>query len=93
LRRSHEEDVRKAMCIKDGDDQELLERYSRDGYVFHKCYDREHLAKGGIDASLYGITYISPEYMRTNWSDQFQILEHDEGAVSNWQDYVILKRR
>ena len=93
LRRSkEEEDVRRAMCTEGRDYEDLLNRYYKDGYVFYDCYEHKHLAKGGIDADGYGITYISPEYIKRNWSGKFQVLEHDEGAVSNWQDYVVLKR-
>jgi len=88
-----EENVRKAMCIEDRDYKKILRQYNEDGYVFYDCYERKHLARGGIDAERYGITYISPEYIRRSWSSKFEILEHEEGAVSNWQDYVILKRR
>ena len=94
LRRcKEEEDVRKAMCMEGRDYEKVLHQYNEGGYVFYDCYEHKHLAQGGIDAALYGIAYISPEYIKRNWSNHFQILDHDEGAVSNWQDYVVLKRR
>jgi len=93
LRRCKAEDnVRKAMCFEGRDYEALLNKYEKDGYVYYDCYEPKHLAKGGIDAQLYGIAYISPEYIRNNWSKKFQILEHDQGAVDNWQDYVVLRR-
>ena len=88
-----EEHVRKELCVVGRNYDDLLRKFYRDGYVFYKCYEPKHLAKGGIDARKYGIAYISQDYINKNWSNQFQLLEYDKGGDGNWQDYVILKRR
>jgi hypothetical protein len=88
-----EESVRKALCVESRSYEKILHKFNRDGYVFYNCYEPKHLAKGGIDAQQYGIAFISREYIKRNWSNKFQILEYDEGADGNWQDYVVLKRR
>ncbi|MFX0197453.1 MAG: class I SAM-dependent methyltransferase [Candidatus Hodarchaeota archaeon] len=87
-----EQYIRRTMCIEGRDYEELCNKFNDYGYVFYRCYDPKHLERGGLNAGVFGITYISKEYIRKNWSNKFHVLEHDEGAVSNWHDYVIMKK-
>lgn len=87
-----EEDVRKSMYVYSQDYEELCKKFYDYGYVYYSCYDYKQLSKGGLDSNIFGITYISKEYIRKKWSNKFQILEHDEGAISNWQDYVVMTK-
>lgn len=87
-----EESVREPMCIANQNYEKLWNKFNSDGYVFYSCYDSEWLSKGGIDSDVFGISYISGEYIKNKWTDRFRILEHDKGAVSNWQDYVVMKK-
>jgi len=93
LRRCREEDaVRRPMCMEERNYEEICHQFMSEGYVFYSCYNPGQLAEGGLDSRVFGITFISKEYMKKHWTNQFEILEHDEGAVSNWQDYVVLKK-
>jgi SAM-dependent methyltransferase len=89
----NESAVRASMCVEGRDYQELCETFYNYGYVFYKCYDRQHLSQGGLDSNVFGITYISKNYIMKNWTNRFQILEHDEGAITNWQDWVVMEKR
>ena len=80
------------MCKVIEDYEELCRQFHTYGFTFYSCYDPDRLIKGGLDPYTFGIAYISPDYMRDNWSSMFNILEIDEGAISNWQDYVVLKK-
>ena len=93
LRRCEEdEDVRKPMYVCNQDYEELCDKFYKYGYVYYSCYDQKQLLNGGLDSDVFGIAYISKEYIRGKWTDKFQILEHDEGAISNWQDYVVMRK-
>jgi len=87
-----EESVSGPMCIADKNYEELYDKFNKHGYVFYSCYDSQHLSKGGLDSEIFGITYISAEYITNNWSNKFRILEIDEGAISKWQDYVVMTK-
>jgi SAM-dependent methyltransferase len=94
LRRCEQEyDVRQSMRFEGRDYKEIVEKFTNEGYVFYTGYDPEYLTKGGLDAERFGIAYISKNYISRNWAKWFEVLEHVEGAVSNWQDYVVLKKR
>jgi SAM-dependent methyltransferase len=88
-----EEDIRIAMSFGDRNYQEIKNKFYSHGYVFYKCYDSQHLEKGGLDAAIFGISFISREYIQEHWTRQFELLEYDAGAVSNWQDYVVLQKQ
>jgi SAM-dependent methyltransferase len=93
LRRCKDEAaVREAMCAEDQDYQKLCERFYDYGYAFYTCYDRARLSTGGLDSEIFGITYISKAYIQENWSRKFRLIEHDEGAIINWQDWVVMRK-
>lgn len=93
LRRCKDEEiVRKPMCMEGRNYEEVYGQFMNEGYAFYNCYDPKELAEGGIDSKVYGIAYISKQYINRCWTNRFEILEHDEGAISNWQDYVVLKK-
>ena len=46
-----------------------------------------------FNADLYGVTFISKEYVRRRWGQRFEVLSHLEGALDNWQDVVVLRAR
>jgi hypothetical protein len=79
------------MRFEGRDYKEIVDKFTNEGYVFYTGYDPEYLTKGGLDAERFGIAYISKNYIKGNWTRWFEVLEHDEGAVSNWQDYVVLR--
>jgi len=87
-----EEDIREQMCIGSQDYEEICKKFYGYGYVFYSPYNHQWLSQGGLDSEVFGITFISKEYIRDNWSGYFQILEHDEGAISNWQDWVVMRK-
>ncbi|MGA3207366.1 MAG: class I SAM-dependent methyltransferase [Syntrophales bacterium] len=89
----NEETVRQPMCMEGRNYEEIYNQFMKDGFAFYNCYDQKSLAEGGLDSEVFGIAYISKEYIRRHWANRFEILEHDEGAVINWQDYVVLKKR
>lgn len=84
--------VREAMCLGGQNYQKLCEQFYDYGYVFYSCYDKDQLSDGGLDSEIFGITYISKSYVKEKWSKAFEIIEHDEGAISKWQDYVVMKK-
>jgi SAM-dependent methyltransferase len=81
------------MCKVIEDYEELCRQYYKYGFTFYSCYEAEKLTKGGVDPYTFGVAYISKDYIYKNWSALFEILEIDEAAIDNWQDYVVLKKR
>ncbi len=43
------------------------------------------------DPFEYGITFIPESYLRTHWSQWFDIIEYHVGALHDFQDIVVLK--
>ncbi len=72
-----------------GDLPELEDR----GYLYYS-YDFEIESLPAIAAreELYGMTFILPEYVRTHWTDLFELVALHE-APKKWQDFVVLRRR
>lgn len=48
---------------------------------------------GHLNNDLYGVTFISREYVFRRWSKQFEVLSYLEGILDNWQDAVVLRVR
>jgi SAM-dependent methyltransferase len=87
-----EDNVRRSMLFEGKDHREVVSKFANEGYVFYTGYEPGYLTQGGLDAERFGIAYISKKYIRRNWTKWFDVLEHEEGAVSNWQDYVVLEK-
>ena len=48
---------------------------------------------GHLDHDLYGITFVTEDYVRRSWSSHFDVVRYEEGALDDWQDAVILRRK
>lgn len=103
LERAHTEPGIRAMLeVED----ELFNAASREfkagKYAF--ILQQGHLTTLGPDGSLatdkvisapfeYGITFIPEAYVREHWSKWFEIIDYRVGAVHDFQDLVVLRRR
>jgi len=88
-----ESELRARMAITEEKAAELKAVFEREGYAFRTRYDEKDLADGGLDAAIFGLAYITRDYVRDRWSDKFDVLEHAEGVVSQYQDLVVLRKR
>ena len=61
---------------------------SGNGYKF--ILQPGHLTSDNYD---YGITFINEEYIQDHWSKYFDVLKVVEGAIHDFQDVVVLRRR
>jgi hypothetical protein len=43
------------------------------------------------DFSEYGITFVPEDYVRTKWSDRFEVVDYRVGALHDFQDIVVLR--
>lgn len=66
--------------------------YDRNGFAFRPIYDDAELSRGGLDATTFGLSFISLDYMKEHWTDRFEILSYLPGAISEFQDWVVLKK-
>jgi hypothetical protein len=48
---------------------------------------------GHLNTDLYGVTFISRQYVQRHWTDAFEVLAYLEGGISEWQDVVVLQPR
>jgi len=71
----------------------IWQRFDEDGYAFYTRYRKDRLEVRGIDGDNWGTAFISEQYILKNWTSLFDILEQQEGAVGNRQDYVIMRRK
>jgi len=94
LNRCKDEDlVRGPMHIEKTNYEKLYRTFFEYGFFFYRCYDEKYMSEGGLDSEIFGITFISKKYIIKHWCDKFTLLEHDEGAIQNWQDWVVLRKK
>lgn len=49
--------------------------------------------EGHLNRSLYGLTFLSEDYVRRTWSSEFEVVRYEHGALDAWQDAVVLRRK
>jgi len=47
----------------------------------------------GLNPSLYGMAFITREYVTREWNAAFEILEYKEARVHDWQDVLVMRPR
>ena len=71
-----------------GLDQERVEFARKEldssGYAFCR-------QPGVSNDDLYGMTFMSPEYVEKHWSRQFDIVDHEPLRLQSWQDVILLR--
>lgn len=89
LRRAIEEEHIFAMlAIPQEELAAARERFAEHGYGFVR--QDGHLSSDAYD---YGITFISPDYVRRHWDARFEVVAIGEGALHDFQDVVVLRAR
>jgi SAM-dependent methyltransferase len=48
---------------------------------------------GHLNHDLYGITFVTEDYVRRRWSKDFEVTAYQSAALDDWQDVVVLRRR
>lgn len=91
--RDETDEVRISLQMHKQDYGELRRRFDEDGFAYYRPYAADYLASGGLDPDNFGLTFISTDYIARNWLSGFELLEHDEGAIARFQDYVVLRKR
>jgi SAM-dependent methyltransferase len=49
--------------------------------------------EGHLDRDQFGITFVTEDYVRREWSKEFEVVAYEEAALGDWQDAVVLRRR
>lgn len=70
---------------------ELTEIYSNKGFGFYDCYPKSD-EDFGFDHDNFGMAFISPAYIRREWTKFFEVVCIAPGAVVNFQDVVLLRK-
>jgi Methyltransferase domain len=71
--------------------KELVDAYHSSGFGFYRCYD-DAADEFGFDRENFGMAFISPAYIRSNWTKLFDVVCIDPGVVGNFQDVVLLRK-
>ncbi|MBL8548134.1 MAG: class I SAM-dependent methyltransferase [Hyphomonadaceae bacterium] len=61
------------------------------GFGYRPCYER--FEDVGSDYANFGITAMTPEYVRSRWQEQFELREIVQNAVHGWQDMAVFTAR
>lgn len=88
-----EPDLFKKLCLDQQDANALWDKFDKNGYAFYTRYNKAMLEQRGINSDYWGTAFISSEYINRTWTPLFEILEEQNGAVGNRQDYVIMRRK
>jgi SAM-dependent methyltransferase len=48
---------------------------------------------GMVNPDLYGMTFISPDYIAKNWTKSCDLVHVEPGGIDDWQDVVLLRKR
>lgn len=67
--------------------REAQRELERSGFAFCR---QETLAHA---ADLYGMTFITREYVERRWSPHFEVRGHESQGLQGWQDLVVLRSR
>jgi hypothetical protein len=46
-----------------------------------------------LDREEYGITFLTEDYVRREWTKHFDVIRYREAALEDWQDAVVLRPR
>ena len=47
--------------------------------------------RGHLTTDLYGVAFMSREYVAREWSRHFEIVDHRVAAIDDWQDAIVLR--
>src|SRR5262249_2171416 len=88
LRRAADDDnVRRMIEISDTD----LKRAQMDLDSYGMAFVSQ--PAGHLNHALYGVSFVTEEYVRRSWHSGFELANYKGAALDNWQDLVVLKRR
>ncbi len=54
---------------------------------------RQPLGSADIDAAQFGINFVNREVLEKLIAPHFELVRYQQAAISNWQDFVILRKR
>ena len=72
------------------DYSEIRKEYDERGFAYWRSYP-ETSKNLGIDNESFGMTFMSVDYVRKNWSDIFSLADVVEG-IPRWQDILVLQK-
>jgi SAM-dependent methyltransferase len=84
-----EPERRKLIGIVEAEFVQQAQIYRQSGFTWL----RQPVGSNDIDATQFGISFINKQLLEHLISPYFEILNYKEAAISNWQDFVVLKKR
>jgi len=85
-RASAEEKILRMLAISTGDLARAHEDVDCNGIAFVQQ------PSGHLNRALYGISFVTEDYVRRFWVSGFDCIGYESGALDNWQDVVVLRR-
>ena len=86
-RMQREESFREWVHISESDLDETATALDEQGFSFVR-QDSGHL-----DQDLYGVAFLTKEYVEREWAEKFEVVDYLEAAIDNNQDAVVLRAR
>lgn len=72
---------------------QINRKFDSHGYSFYESYNEKDTFDLGIDPSSFGMAFISPFYIERHRMNDYELLKYEPCKISNWQDYVVLRKR
>ncbi|MDB5413621.1 MAG: hypothetical protein JWR10_1956 [Rubritepida sp.] len=82
------ENWRAALSVPEGAFEPLAAGFDEKGFAW-----APHAGTAGMISKHYGISFQNEQFIQDNWCKDFELLGIWAGAIDNWQDLVILRRR
>ena len=82
------EEIRADIGVSPADVERAEQGLRTHGFTF---LTQEELART-VDTRVYGLAFISDDYVRDHWYPYFQVAESLPGRLEDWQDVVVLHR-
>lgn len=90
-RMKNEKELIPQMRAENIDLEELSKSYLSRGFGFYDCYPKSD-DDFGFDLDNFGMAFISPAYIRREWTKLFEVVRIDPGEIVNFQDVVLLRK-
>ena len=83
--------IRTMLNIREDLFQAARQEFSKGRHAF--ILQHGHLTTVGMnsDSFEYGITFVAEDYVRTKWSQWFDVIDYRVGALHDFQDIVVLR--
>ena len=85
-------DHQKLMNMDANSAERCLNALNALGYVYIP-YPPSVQAIANVQGAEYGNSFTSPDFVRSNWTERFDLVDYLPGALRGWQDVYVMRRK